>query len=428
MKKYISCLIALSFLVLTACSQTPASAEVNDLPDPSSSSAATSSPAATPAPVSVYTDDKVTISYAFAASDGIHFYVKNQTDANITIQADSISVNGLSTNDILMSDDVAPQSTGEVIAQCNVDLSTPVVTIGGQLRVIDFNNSFETYNASFVNVPVTADGASNQVTAPAPTSPLLYEDDKVSIYYASVDKTGVHFQVQNHTDANVTIQADSISVNGLSVNDIIMSDNVAPQSTGEVIAKCSVDTTNPVETIGGQLRVIDFNGSFSSYNASFVNVPVSGTTTPSETLSSSGSASATDTSYTTASDFLTYLYAFGSIEDAPSYQGSDALHGIYFQKDGLSFGSTIVYETTDDTVSSVFIQVDNSHDGQDELLALCTILLAFRPDIDTDTNMGAISSAISNEGTIITVDEENLALMYDSNDLLTIVDSRTIDL
>lgn len=315
-----------------------------------------------------------------------------------------------------MSDDVAPQSTGEVIAKCTVDLSTPVKTIGGQLRVIDFNNSFETYNVSFVNVPVTEDGATNQIDTPTTNAPLLYEDDKVSIFYSSVDNTGVHFQVQNHTDANITIQADSVSVNGMSVNDIIMSDNVAPQSIGEVIAKCAVDTTSSIETIGGQLRIIDFNGSFSTYNASFINVPVSGTlpsSSSTETVSSSDSISSTDSSYTTESDFLTYLYVFGSVEENTSYDDPENFHQIYFQKEDLDFRSAVAYQTQDDIVSGVFIRVDDSHNGQDEMLALCTLLLAYRRNIDTDTNMSAIATAIYDQGTVITIDEENLALMFD---------------
>ena len=106
-------------------------------------------------PVKVYEDENVIIYFDSLSSEGVVFTVENLTDVNITIQADSISVNKVSINDIMMSDDVAPQSIGKVIAQCRVGSKTPVSTIGGQLRIIDFSDtSFDSYDATFVNVPI----------------------------------------------------------------------------------------------------------------------------------------------------------------------------------------------------------------------------------------------------------------------------------
>ena len=104
----------------------------------------------------------------------------------------------------------------------------------------------------------------------------VYEDDKVKINFSKVTRDGVEFLVENKTDVNITIQADSVAINGLSNNDISMSDDVSPQSRGKVLARCSmeeVDTKN-IKTISGQLRIIDFNKSFNSYDAQFVNVTV----------------------------------------------------------------------------------------------------------------------------------------------------------
>lgn len=103
---------------------------------------------------------------------------------------------------------------------------------------------------------------------------VVYKDKKVKISYKEVNEDGVVFEVQNKTNANITIQADSVSINGVSINDITMSDDVAPKSTGTVVARCSVDTSQKVKKVGGQLRIIDFNESFDTYDATFVNVPV----------------------------------------------------------------------------------------------------------------------------------------------------------
>lgn len=104
---------------------------------------------------SVYEDDKVKISFAGVGEKGVEFWCENLTDVNITIQADSVSINGISTSDIMMSDDVAPKSTGKVVAKCEDFIgTTDVENVGGQLRIVDFSNSFETYEATFANVPI----------------------------------------------------------------------------------------------------------------------------------------------------------------------------------------------------------------------------------------------------------------------------------
>ena len=105
----------------------------------------------------VYEDNNVKISFSEITEDGVEFWVENLTNINITIQADTISINGISTNDIMMSDDVAPKSKGKVIAGCD-DFSSlaSVETVGGQLRIIDLSQTWDPYyyNATFVNVPI----------------------------------------------------------------------------------------------------------------------------------------------------------------------------------------------------------------------------------------------------------------------------------
>lgn len=104
---------------------------------------------------------------------------------------------------------------------------------------------------------------------------ILYEDERVKIYFKEIGERGVEFWVENLTDVNITIQADSVSINGISSNNIIMSDDVAPKSRGKVIAKCDdFEDVSKVETVGGQLRIIDFDESFKTYKATFINVEV----------------------------------------------------------------------------------------------------------------------------------------------------------
>lgn len=107
------------------------------------------------APTPVFEDERVKISFLKMDTDGVKFLVENKTNVNITIQADSVAVNGFSSNDIMMSDDVAPNSKGFVTAETSelTDVGSPE-KISGSLSIIDFNQSFESYTASFTNIAV----------------------------------------------------------------------------------------------------------------------------------------------------------------------------------------------------------------------------------------------------------------------------------
>ena len=106
-------------------------------------------------PTTVFEDERVKIGFFKATSEGVKFLVENKTNVNITIQADSVAVNGFSSNDITMSDDVSPNSKGYVIAQTGelMDVGLPE-KVSGNLRVIDFNGSFETYDATFTDIVI----------------------------------------------------------------------------------------------------------------------------------------------------------------------------------------------------------------------------------------------------------------------------------
>lgn len=224
--------------------------------------------------VQVYDDDNVTITFLTINAEGVVFEVDNKTDRNLTIQADSVSINGVSTDDIVMSDDVAPQSIGKVIArigQKNILEALELDSIAGQLRVIDFaSRDWDTYDALFDIKINDSPGYYDKEF-----DNLLFTDGNVDIYYWGIDEEAVYFLVRNKTGINITVQADSISINRRSVNDIVMSSDVAPHSVAIINALCEPEYEGAVQTVGGQLRIIDFaDRNWSSYDASFVNVEV----------------------------------------------------------------------------------------------------------------------------------------------------------
>jgi hypothetical protein len=106
-------------------------------------------------PVKVWEGNGVVIYYKGVTSEGVKYLVENNTDKSITIQADSVAVNGFSANDIMMSDDISPNSKGyaNAITSDLADAGTPE-TVSGSLNVID-SDSFNTIaNAQFTNVSV----------------------------------------------------------------------------------------------------------------------------------------------------------------------------------------------------------------------------------------------------------------------------------
>ena len=105
---------------------------------------------------------------------------------------------------------------------------------------------------------------------------LVYSNSKINIYFHDVtteyDETYVNFKVKNKSSKKLDFQADTITLDGISYNDIIMSDPVAPQSTGIISAQVEKAPYKQPKTVGAELRCFDDN--LNTDNISFVNVKV----------------------------------------------------------------------------------------------------------------------------------------------------------
>jgi len=110
--------------------------------------------------VAVHKDEYVNIRYLECIMDRdreyMVFYVENNTDVELTFQANTLSINGESLGRVSGSDSIAAQSRGRV--RFRTDSSFPTMTpstITGTLRVIDFSRElFRSYDVSFVNLEV----------------------------------------------------------------------------------------------------------------------------------------------------------------------------------------------------------------------------------------------------------------------------------
>lgn len=94
---------------------------------------------------------------------------------------------------------------------------------------------------------------------------LLYEDSEIAIYcsdiesggYFSLDKVNVHLFVENKMDKSITIQADTVILDGISYNNVICSDPISSNTKGMIeITVMDCDNTSP-STVGADLRYFD---------------------------------------------------------------------------------------------------------------------------------------------------------------------------
>lgn len=123
-----------------------------------------------------------------------------------------------------------------------------------------------------------------QETTPPPTQKpkvQLYSDKKVTIYFdrcatatSVMGDYEIVFLVENKTDSTLTIQAESMSLDGTSISsrNMIMSDEVAPKSKGRVYLRVDEVISLKPKTISGELRVIDFSADDRYTDAKFVNI------------------------------------------------------------------------------------------------------------------------------------------------------------
>jgi len=109
---------------------------------------------------------------------------------------------------------------------------------------------------------------------------MIFEDNNVKINYLQIGidffNDAVIFWVENKTDYVLTIQCDTLSLDGIVIDgNSTMSDDVAPKSKGKVYTAYSDGITNKNPSfISGQLRIIDFSRELFdfSYDAKFINI------------------------------------------------------------------------------------------------------------------------------------------------------------
>ena len=241
----------------------------------------------------IYSDANLSIYYSHAVfnkyyNNRIDFYftVLNYTSVPIVIQAPALAINGETFN-VLMSDEIAARSYGYIVASCTIDTASfdrdvflNVKKISGIFSIINSNNWSDSYKAIFRNIKV-GDGSYSDITPREPMG-ILYQDSVVDIYFLRTEPyaysdNGLQtvFRIKNKTNLCILIQCRSLAINGKNVGSILMSDPVAPNSYGNVYAKCNNTSGSytqflNVNTITANLRVINYTDFSDAYSVAIV--------------------------------------------------------------------------------------------------------------------------------------------------------------
>ena len=259
--------------------------KIKGLPDPTEEPPTTQSldddPTPTPRPtdppkatsneydVIVYQDDKTVIHFNKVDSDGVHFTVDNLAAYDVTVQCDSLAIDGISILDYIMSDKVAAGTSAEVVTKCELEnIPQQIGTVSGQLNIVDFDDYHNTYPAVFDTTVID----SAVTPTPAATGTLLYTDDYIQIYYKELTGDGVVFEIANLTAQDVEPRVTAVAINGRTIVRPTWYDcELAPHSIGTLVTiqDEQIDAGEAVGTVSAQFEV---NNDVTQYETYFATI------------------------------------------------------------------------------------------------------------------------------------------------------------
>lgn len=228
--------------------------------------------------IEIYNDENCTIYFYKIEEEknriNVYFRVNNKTGRTLTFQSDCISINGESTDNIIMSNEVSPNSNGTIRMRLSnlheeyFDFNN-ISSLSCNFNIFDFNddnfhNGKRSYSVTIDTVQIPCD--SEPITSGV-DGIQFYDDERISISYLNTDQDDeeiqVYFRVTNKTSDVLTLQCSSLGLNGESVSNIIASEDVAPHSSGNVSVKCKVDLNfvdiENITSLTGSLRIFAFD-------------------------------------------------------------------------------------------------------------------------------------------------------------------------
>lgn len=179
----------------------------------------------------IYDENGIKITYKGFSQGGLFenasfdFMIENNSDKDITVSSDKVSLNDFVINNFLYEKIGAGKKTNSGVSVYDYELEQNDIK---NINKVEFNLRFidpETYDELFTSDKITITLDENADMGGVPEgSQLIHEQDGISVYYVKntgstwISDDGIRFYIQNDTDKNITIRSENVTVNDFTMD------------------------------------------------------------------------------------------------------------------------------------------------------------------------------------------------------------------
>lgn len=184
--------------------------------------------------------------------------IENSGEKNVTVQVRNMSVNGIMMEPMFSCDVAAGKSANDGITFMNTELEKAGIEIIQNMEfsfhVFDSESWDTIFDTENIYLATSADGAGEQAVDDA--GQLVLEQEGISITIKEVESedsfwgTDIYVYIKNESEQNVTVQARSVSINGIMVEPVFSCEVAAGKKAYDTITFLESDLTeNGIESI-----------------------------------------------------------------------------------------------------------------------------------------------------------------------------------
>lgn len=181
----------------------------------------------------------------------VQVLIENSSAQDVTVQVRNMAVNGIMADPLFSCDVAAGKSANDTITLLNSSLKAAGIDLVQNMEfsfhIVD-SDSWETiYDSDMVYLGTSADGTAEQEINADGTR--ILDQNGISITIQELDSeesfwgADIYVYIENNTEQNVTVQAQSVSINGFMVDPMFSVDIVAGKKAFSSISFLESDLT-----------------------------------------------------------------------------------------------------------------------------------------------------------------------------------------